>query len=355
MTNTWQWQLQHALKTHSALAAQLSLTDSEKSALCALEESGQGLPFFLTPHYFSLIDPSDPADPLRRQVIPGMAENKKVAIERRDPLGEEDHEVVPHLVHRYPDRVLLLLTDRCASYCRFCTRKRWVGQGPTPKADDFNQALEYIAQHPEVKEVIISGGDPLMLSDDKLGVILPKIRAIASVEIIRLASRMLTFAPMRVTPQLISLLRSVQPLYLMVHFNHPRELSTLTQEALLNLANAGVPVFNQTVLLKGVNDCAPTLEALFRKLVYLRARPYYLHQCDLAPGVEQFRVPLADSLSIIKSLQGNLSGLCMPKFVIDIPGGFGKVPLVPESIVARSSDEIILEGFAGERAAYPLV
>lgn len=355
MITDWQWQMRNTLKSHSVLATHLDLTTDESAALSSLEKSGEGLPFLLTPHYFSLIDLKNPADPLRRQIVPTLAEFKKVDIERRDPLGEEDHEVVPHLVHRYPDRVLLLLTDRCASYCRFCTRKRWVGQGPSPKADDLDQALNYIAEHPEIKEVIISGGDPLMVSDQRLKTVLQRIRAISSVEIIRIGSRMLTFAPQRITPELIQVLQSLQPLYLMAHFNHPHEISSQTESALTALANAGIPVFNQTVLLKDVNDSAPVLEKLFRKLVRLRVRLYYLHQCDLAPGVEQFRVPLAQSLAIMKALQGRVSGLCMPKFVIDIPGGFGKVPLTPDSIVARNEDEIILEGFAGERASYPLV
>lgn len=354
MHNDWQWQLQNALKSKSALQNQLTLTPNEEEALQKLENAGKILPLTITPHYFSLIDPNDPNDPLRRQVIPQLAEFADSAVQRRDPLGEEDHEVVPHLVHRYPDRVLLLLTDRCASYCRFCTRKRWVGQGPTPTLNDLEQALSYIAANPQIKEVIVSGGDPLMLSDAKLEAVLLRLREIKSVEIIRIHTRMLTFAPMRINSQLLGILQKVQPLFIVGHFNHSNEISPRTAQALTELANHGVPVLNQSVLLKGINDEPAILEKLFRSLVRLRVRPYYLHHCDLAPGVDQFRVPLQRALEIMKALQGNISGLCLPKFVIDIPGGFGKVPLTPNSIVKQTSEEIVLEGFAGEQASYPL-
>lgn len=332
----------------------LILTRQEKEAIETLKKNG-GLPFRVTPHYLSLINPNDPNDPLRLQLIPRQTEFKQVDLERRDPLGEENHEVVPYLVHRYPDRVLLLITDRCAAYCRFCTRKRWVGQGPTPKVEHLSQALNYIAEHPEIKEVIISGGDALLLSDRKLDRLLAQIREIRSVEIIRLATRMLTFEPTRITDNLINILKKHQPVYILSHFNHINEIAPITKTAILKLVDNGLPVLNQTVLLKNINDNKEILIALFRKLTYLRARPYYLHQCDLAPGTTQFRVPLYKALELVKSLRGHVSGLCLPTFVIDIPGGFGKVPLFPNPIVEQNSEFMILEGFAGERAQYPMI
>ena len=349
----WHWQLRSAIRSIQKLKTHLPLLPEEEEGLLALTEKG-GLPLQITPYFLSLMDKENPFDPLRLQVIPRIAEFQTDGMERKDPLGEEDHEVVPHLVHRYPDRVLLLITDRCASYCRFCTRKRWVGQGPTPKIEHLEKALTYIQEHPEIKEVIISGGDPLLLDDVRLNVILSRIRAIVSVEIIRFDTRILTFAPMRVTNALIAILKQHQPIYIVTHFNHPKELSAITQNAITKLVDNGVMVLNQSVLLKSINDDAAILKTLFRKLTFLRARPYYLHQCDLALGTKKFRVPLEKSLSILKELRGHVSGLNIPHFVIDIPGGFGKVSLVPDPIFSRRETSISLQGFDGEIAEYPL-
>lgn len=348
----WRWQLKNARRTREALEAVLPLTDDERRGIEALAAQG-GLPLGITPYFLSQMDPDDPDDPLRRQMIPSVSEQAEDPWRRRDPLGEEDHEVVPHLVHRYPDRVLLLVTDRCASYCRFCTRKRWVGQGPTPTPDELDDALRYISHHEEIKEVILSGGDALMLSDEKLGRILARVRAIPHVEIIRLATRMLTFAPMRVTPALLHALRPHHPVYVLSHFNHPRELPGEASEAITRLVDAGVPVLNQTVLLRGINDDESTLKTLFRALTRLRARPYYLHQCDLAPGTAAFRVPIDDALALVGGLRGHLSGLSMPQFVIDIPGGLGKVPMFPSPIIERTEEHLLLRGFRGKLAKYP--
>lgn len=353
MSATWQEQIRNSPRTIKAIEHYFRLSDEEKSAILSIDSSG-GLPFRVTPHYLSLIDPLNPEDPLRKQVIPNQTEFKPIDLERRDPLGEEDHEAVPHLVHRYPDRVLLLITDRCAAYCRFCTRKRWVGQGPTPKPEHLEQALDYIAADPNIKEVILSGGDSLLLDDKKLDQILSRIRKIQSVEIIRLATRMLAFAPTRITDSLIEILKQNQPVYILSHFNHIHEISAETELSILKLIDNGLPILNQTVLLKGVNDDRDSLARLFRKLTYLRTRPYYLHQCDLAPGTEQFRVPIEEALGLVESLRGHISGLCLPTFVIDIPGGFGKVPLFPNPIVSQNSDSIRLKGFLGEQADYPL-
>lgn len=351
--NDWRWQLQNAVRTKAQLEAALNLSAEERLGIEHLSIIN-GLPLLITPHFLQQINRADENDPLRLQVVPRLKEWDEEEFARRDPLGEEDHEVVPHLVHRYPDRVLLLITDRCASYCRFCTRKRWVGQGPTPKANEIQDALAYIKQHPEVKEVVISGGDALMIGDRQLEELLSQIRQIESVEIIRLHTRMLAFAPMRITEELVDTLRRHSPVYVLSHFNHASEISIETQLAISRLVNVGVPVLNQTVLLKGVNDSAPLLAELFRFLTRLKVRPYYLHQCDIAPGTKQFRVPLEKSLALVKALRGNISGLCIPTFVVDIPGGFGKVPLVPDPIVSRHENAVMLEGFMGEVAAYPI-
>ncbi|MFZ9887674.1 MAG: KamA family radical SAM protein, partial [Myxococcota bacterium] len=251
------------------------------------------------------------------------------------------------------DRVLLLVTDRCASYCRFCTRKRLVGQGPTPTHANLASALDYISAHPEVKEVILSGGDALMLDDERLADVLERVRAIAHVEIIRIATRMLVFAPSRVGPRLLALLEEHHPVYILTHFNHPRELCPEAERAVLALTNAGVPVLNQTVLLAGINDDEATLATLFRHLTRLRARPYYLHQCDLAPGTRRFRVPLTRAQAIITSLRGRVSGLSLPTFVIDVPGGRGKVPMFTSAVVDEDETSILVRGSLGGEARYP--
>lgn len=348
----WRAELRGAVRSADELARRLSLDDDEREGLRILHERG-GLPLGITPHYLSLIDANDPADPLRRQVVPRASEYATGDWDRRDPLGEEDHEVVPFLVHRYPDRVLLLATDRCAAYCRFCTRKRMVGQGPTPSHDDLAPALAYVAAHPDVREVIVSGGDALMLSDERLGDLLTRIRAIPHVEIVRLATRMLAFAPSRVTDALLATIRPHHPVYVLAHFNHPRELGDAARAAVTKLVDAGVPVLNQTVLLRSVNDDAATLATLFRALTALRARPYYLHQCDLTPGTDAFRVPLERALQIVGQLRGRVSGLSVPTFVVDIPGGFGKVPLHEDPIVGGDETHVALRGFDGEVARYP--
>lgn len=348
----WRWQLKNAVRTLEGLERHLTLRDDERRACERLAREG-GLPLTITPHYLSLLDADDPEDPLRRQLVPSALEEEDEGWDRRDPLGEEDHEVVPHLVHRYPDRVLLLVTDRCASYCRFCTRKRLVGQGPTPTADDLEQALAYVRAHPEVKEVILSGGDALMLDDARLERVLSRVRAIEHVEIIRLATRMLAFAPTRVTSGLVDVIARHHPVYVLTHFNHPRELCEEAARAVERLTNAGVPVLNQTVLLAGVNDDTDTLATLFRHLTRLRARPYYLHQCDLAPGTRRFRVPLPRAQALVSALRGQVSGLSLPTFVIDVPGGRGKVPMHASAVVEEDDDGVVLRGSLGGLARYP--
>ncbi|MCP4503081.1 MAG: KamA family radical SAM protein [Deltaproteobacteria bacterium] len=349
----WKTQLQKAVRTLSAIEAMFSLSDDEKRGLSRVANGGM-LPFQITPHYLSLINSDDPDDPLRRQLFPLAQEFQADPWMKGDPLGEEDLEAVPFLVHRYPDRVLLLVTDRCASYCRFCTRKRMVGQGPTPKKEELSKALQYIAEHPEIREVIFSGGDALTLDDQRLEKLFIQLREMPHIQIIRIATRMLSFAPMRITDNLIRLFQAHQPVYILSHFNHLNEVGSNTEQAILKLVNAGVPVLNQTVLLKGVNDDVQTLSELFRKLTCLRARPYYLHQCDLAHGTAHFRVPLEEAQDLVEKMRGQLSGLCQPTFVIDIPGGHGKVPMFPSPVTGQDDKRLILKGFKGTSAPYPL-
>jgi lysine 2,3-aminomutase len=348
----WRAQLKGAARTVTQLEAHLSLTDEERAAVGRLAEQG-GLPLGVTPHYLSLIDAHDPDDPLRLQVVPRARDDDEDEWTRRDPLGEEDHEATPALVHRYPDRVLLLATDRCASYCRFCTRKRRVGQGPTPTRAELDDALAYVAAHDEVREVIVSGGDALMLDDARLSSLLGRVREIEHVEIVRLATRMLAFAPQRVTDGLLRAIEPHHPVYVLAHFNHPRELDPTAARAVERLTSAGVPVLNQTVLLRGVNDDVDTLAALCRHLTRLRARPYYLHQCDLSPGTARFRVPLARAQSIVAALRGAVSGISQPTFVIDTPGGLGKVPMFKSPVVAEDETSVTLRGSLGGLARYP--
>ncbi len=354
----WHLQLKHAARTAADLrAAGLRLSDDEVRGLAHLQAQG-GLPLGVTPHFLALLDPDDVNDPLRLQVIPRAAEFLPTPWDRRDPLGEEELEAVPALVHRYPDRVLLLATDRCAAYCRFCTRKRLVGQGPTPSWEHLERAFQYITEHPEVREVIVSGGDAMMLGDDRVALLLARLRAIAHLDVIRIASRMLAFCPQRVTPELVSLLKNPDDdgpvTYWLSHFNHEKELHpTATQVAIALLIDGGVPVLNQTVLLRGVNDSRDTLLRLFRLLTRRRVRPYYLHQCDLAPGTDAFRVPIDDARALYASLRGHLSGLSIPTFVIDIPGGKGKASLGFDPVVAVDADSVTLRSYRGELVKYP--
>lgn len=351
-TNDWRWQIQNSIRKASALELHLELVDDERRGLAQL--SAKELPLQITPHFLSLMDKKNPDCPLRMQMIPRASEFRDDPSLRRDPLGEQDHEVVPHLIHRYPDRVLLLITDRCASYCRFCTRKRWVGQGPSPRHEHLAQALDYIRNHEAIQDVIVSGGDGLLLSDENLRDVLSLIRAIPHVQIIRIATRMLAFAPTRVTPELTQVLKEFQPLYVMSHFNHSKEIAPKAVRAISQLIDAGVPVVNQTVLLKGVNDNQATLTDLFKILVRLRVRPYYLHQCDVVRGTAGLRVKLDDAVKLYSSLRGLISGLCLPTFVIDIPGGFGKVPIHQNPMQSRDDESVYLRGFDGEVAPYPL-
>lgn len=333
---TWKHELQNTLRSADALRSALQLTPEEYTAALRAEE--QGFPIAVTPHYLSLMDRQDPACPLRRQVVPATEEGQAGRGDLRDPLGEEAHEVAPELIQRYPDRALLLVSDRCAVYCRFCTRSRMVGQGGGPRSlERLGPALAYLQAHPQVRDVIVSGGDPLAMSTARLVSIIERLRAIPSVETIRLATRVPVVLPARITSELLAALRPHHPLWVMTHFNHPRELDERAGAALERLSDAGFPVMNQTVLLRGVNDDAALLTELFRALVRRRARPYYLLQMDPVSGTSHLRTPVQVGIDIMEQLQGRLSGIALPKLIMDTPGGWGKIPLGPDYVLSRGA------------------
>lgn len=333
-SNDWRWQLRHSLSSVADLSAKLSLTGAELAG--AERAVASGFPLAITPYYFGLIDPQDPSCPIRRQVVPHAAEAEEVVGDLRDPLGEEAHSPAPELVQRYPDRALLLVTDQCAVYCRFCTRSRMVGAGDGPRPDQrLAPALEYLRAHPEVRDVILSGGDLLTMSTPRIARVVESVRNISSVETIRLATRVPVVLPMRVDQELLAALRPFHPLWVMTHFNHPKELTPEARAGLNRLADAGFPVMNQSVLLRGINDSAEVLEALFRGLIRERARPYYLLQADPVRGTGHLRTPLQTGLDIMQALQGRLTGIALPKLIVDTPGGMGKVPVLPEWLISR--------------------
>lgn len=331
----WRWQMQNAVTRTEALQQHLALSSDELEGARRAERDG--FPISITPHYLSLIDRDDVNCPIRRQVVPRIQESQLSAGDLIDPLGEEQHEVAPDLIQRYPDRALLLVSDRCAVYCRFCTRSRMVGDGGGPRSRDRLQpALDYLTAHPAIRDVIISGGDPLVMATERLRSIVAAVRDIPSVETIRIGTRVPVVIPQRITSELLEALRPYHPLWIMTHFNHPKELSERARKACRDLVDAGFPVMNQTVLLKGVNDNPQVLEELFRGLVRERVRPYYLLQADPVKGTGHLRTPLQRGVEILRALQGRVSGIALPKLVVDTPGGFGKVPMVPNYVVSAA-------------------
>lgn len=347
----WMAQVRSAVTTVAELEARLSLTEEEREGARKAEQAG--LPISITPYYLSLADPSDPSCPVRRQCVPTQAESVETVGDLDDPLGEEAHEITKDLVRRYPDRVLLLATDRCSVYCRFCTRSRMVGAGGGVRSlDHLAPSLAWIRERPEIRDVIVSGGDPLVMTTDRIASLLEKIRAIPHVETIRLATRTPVTLPHRITPELVRALRKFHPVWVMTHFNHPKELTKLSRRAVERLADAGFPVMNQTVLLRGINDDAETLETLFRGLVRSRVRPYYLLQADPVKGTGHLRTPISTGISLMEQLQGRLSGIALPKLIVDTPGGMGKVPIGPDWIVRREPGQTVLRTHRGVLVTY---
>lgn len=311
------------------------------------------LPVRVPRYYLDLVDWTDPEDPLRRQVLPHPDEGTILADDLRDPIGDEANSPVPGIVHRYPDRALLLLTATCAVHCRFCFRREFIGTPTrTLGPDQLDAALAYLREHREIWEVILSGGDPLVFPDAYLAPIFRRLRDIPHLKIVRVHSRIPAIAPFRLTPALIELIRAHRPVYLVVHVNHPREVSPEFTRYIGAVVDAGIPVLSQSVLLRGVNDDVSTLTALFRRLVEARVKPYYLHQLDRAPGTNHFRVPIRQGQRLMRALRGNVSGLCLPTYILDVPGGHGKVPLTPEYIHLVEDGVFQVENHRGERFVY---
>lgn len=330
----WRWQIRHAVKTVRELDRVLQLSREERAGAETAEHAG--FPFLLTPYLLGLCSKEEPGGPLRRQFIPHAHEQRSTPGDLADPLGEVAHQVAPELIRRYPDRALLLTTDQCAAYCRFCTRSRLVGSGEGPRSlQRLGPALTYLRAHTEIRDVILSGGDVLVQSTARITAVVAAVRSIPHVETIRIATRVPSLLPQRITPKLLESLRPYHPLFVMSHFNHPDELTALARHACEALANGGFPVLNQAVLLRGVNDDAETLARLFRGLVRVRIRPYYLLQADPVKGTGHLRTPLATGVRLMGELQGKLSGIALPKLIVDTPGGQGKVPIQPDYVVGQ--------------------
>ena len=350
--NNWQWQLKNRILSLSQLQNLMPTLTPEEYAGTKLANTKLALA--ITPYFFNLIDPADENCPIRRQVVPRIEETRTAPWEMTDPCGEDSHSPVPGLVHRYPDRVLFLVTDRCASYCRYCTRSRLVSNATGYDFHpEFARQLEYVRQHTEIRDVLLSGGDPLLFSDEKLEHLLRELRSIKHVEFLRIGSRIPIFLPQRITPQLCAMLRKYHPLFVSVHSNHPRELTTEVREALGRLADAGIPLGNQSVLLKHVNDDATVMRALVHKLLMCRVKPYYVYQCDLISGSAHLRTSVAKGLEIMESLRGHTSGYAVPQYVIDAPGGGGKVPVNPEYVLSRAAGRVVIRNFEGKIFEYP--
>ena len=347
----WRWQVRHAVDDLEGLERSLELSRSEREgARRALEG---GFPIAITPYYLSLCDPRDESCPIRRQCVPRAEEGVEIEGDLRDPLGEEEHEVAPHLVRRYPDRALLLVTDRCSVYCRFCTRSRMVGQGGGARSlERLGPAFAYLEAHPEVRDVIVSGGDPLVMSTERIAAILERLAAIETIDTVRIATRAPVTLPMRIDDALCRALRTHPATWVMTHFNHARELTEESSRALARLVDHGLPVMNQTVLLRGINDDAPSLAKLFRGLVSRRVRPYYLLQADPVRGTGHLRTPLDVGVRIMEELQGKLSGIALPKLIVDTPGGHGKVPHGPSWVVASADGRTTFRTPRGTRVDY---
>lgn len=350
--NDWQWQVRNRLRTFEHLSNVLSVTTDEQEAI---QKRVGSLPMGITPYYASLLDPADPNQALRRTVVPVSAEYIYTPGEARDPLAEDGHSPVPGLVHRYPDRVLFLVSAFCSVYCRYCTRSRVVGNFEEYhfSKKQWERAIEYIESNDSIRDVLLSGGDPLDLSDEKLEWLLSRLRRIKHVEFLRIGTKVPAVLPQRITLKLVKMLRRFHPLWMSLHFTHPEELTQETREACNRLADNGIPLGSQTVLLKGVNDNVETMKKLFHGLLMVRVRPYYIYQCDPILGSAHFRTPVEKGLEIIQGLRGHTTGYAVPTLVIDAPGGGGKIPLLPEYYIGREGDNILLRNYEGEIFRYP--
>ena len=349
----WKWQLKHSIRSIEKFEflTGIRFSEGEKKDL---EKTFEKFPLSITPYYLSLIKKENfRNDPVFRQAFGGVEELNTLESELADPLSEDKDSPVEGITHRYPDRVLFHVSNICSMYCRFCTRKRKVGDVDyIPSNDQLQKGIDYIAGNPQVRDVLLSGGDPLMLPDSKLDWLLAQIRAIPHVEVIRLGTRMPVVLPYRVTPKLVSILQKYHPLWINTHFNHPREITASSREALAMLADGGFPLGNQSVLLADINDCPRIMKALVHKLVQNRVRPYYLYQCDLSEGLSHFRTPVGKGIEIMESLVGHTSGFARPTYVIDAPGGGGKIPVMPNYIISWSTNKVVLRNYEGVITTY---
>lgn len=348
--NDWKWQVKNRIETLEDLKKYIKLTKEEEAGV---KKTLKTLRMAITPYYLSLINPNDPDDPVRKQAIPTGAETHVSAADLLDPLHEDEDSPAPGLTHRYPDRVLFLITDMCSMYCRHCTRRRFAGQHDCESPNErIEKCLAYIERTPQVRDVLLSGGDALLVSDEKLEYIIKRLRAIKHVEIIRLGSRAPVVLPQRITPELVKMLSKYHPVWLNTHFNHPNEITKESSEACARLANAGIPLGNQSVLLRGVNDAVSIMKKLVCELVKIRVRPYYIYQCDLSMGLEHFRTPVSKGIEIIEGLRGHVSGYAVPTFVVDAPGGGGKIPVMPQYLISLGGGKAILRNFEGVITTY---
>jgi len=346
--NNWKWQFKNRIITLEELKKYLPLTKEEDDPKIL-----ETLRMAITPYYLSLIDPHDPYDPIRKQAVPTIHELKRYPSDLEDPLHEDIDSPTPGLTHRYPDRVLFLITENCSMYCRHCTRRRFAGHhDKAPPKSQIDDAIEYIRETPAIRDVLLSGGDAMLISDKVLEETLIKLKEIPHVEIIRLGSRSPVVMPQRITPELCEMLQNYHPIWFNTHFNHPNEITEDSKRACEMLANAGIPLGNQSVLLRGVNDCIHVMKKLVQDLVKIRVRPYYIYQCDLSVGLGHFRTSVAQGIEIIEGLRGHTSGLCVPTFVVDAPGGGGKIPVMPDYTISQGNSRVVLRNFEGVITTY---
>jgi lysine 2,3-aminomutase len=348
--NDWRWQLANGISTIEHLEKVVSITAGEREDL---KKALGKFTMAITPYYASLMDPKDPTDPVRMQSVPRIAELHDDPSDLSDPLHEDVDSPVPGLTHRYPDRVLLLITNICSMNCRHCTRRRLVGAEDVDMPEEnIARAIEYIRKTKTVRDVLISGGDPLVLSDDRLESVIKRLREIDHVEIIRIGTRTPVVMPMRITDSLVAMLKKYHPIYLNTHFNHPKEITREARAALAKLADAGIPLGNQSVLLRGINDSIPVMKELVHKLLTVRVKPYYIYQCDLSMGISHFRTTVAKGIEIIEGLRGHTTGLAVPTFVVDAPGGGGKIPVMPNYVICMGENRVILRNYEGVITTY---
>ena len=348
--NDWKWQVKNRIETVEELKKHIKLTEEEE---VGIRESLKTLRMAITPYYLSLIDTDDPHDPIRKQSIPTFNELYISPDDLQDPLHEDSDSPVPGLTHRYPDRVLFLITDMCAMYCRHCTRRRFAGQKDAALHSDLiDKAIDYIARTPQVRDVLLSGGDALLMSNDKLEYILKKLRDIPHVEIIRIGTRTPVVMPQRITDDLVNMIKKYHPVWVNTHFNHPNEITPESTEACGRLADAGIPLGNQSVLLRGINDCSHVMKKLVTGLVKIRVRPYYIYICDQSMGISHFRTPVSKGIEIIENLRGHVSGYAVPTFVVDAPGGGGKIPIMPTYLISQSPGRVVVRNYEGVISTY---